>query len=72
MFGCLDTQLCESCSSEDKPGLLNWNHLVRFNLLSFQDPRCCTRCTRKPGTTGSMSTVFFITYFKRLQAQGQK
>lgn len=33
---CLDTQLCESSSSEDKPWLPNWNHLVRSNLFSFE------------------------------------
>lgn len=62
--GCLDMQLCESCGSEDKPWLLNWNHLVRFNLFSSQDPAAVPAVLLNPALTDFLSTVSFITEFK--------
>ncbi|MEQ2203506.1 hypothetical protein XENOCAPTIV_000022 [Xenoophorus captivus] len=47
-FGCLDMQLYESCSSQDKHKPLHWNHLVKFNLFSCQDTCCCTFCISNP------------------------
>lgn len=62
--GCLDMQLCESCSSEDKPWLLNWNHLVRFNLFSSGDPTAVPAVLLNPALTDFLSTVSFVAELK--------